>query len=196
MLDTIRGLIINLSAIVILATLVDIMLPENSYRKYTNFVFGLILLVALLKPVLDIFGNTDALDDMIFNNSIKLEKQIISRQAEVFQQAQDEQIVQTYKNNLETSIAFALNNTFELQNTNVQITFSNAGEIIDSKEISKMEIKSEKKAIDNGVKPIIIGLNHQDDNDPHALDESEIDSIKAYISDLYGLKPEYIFIND
>lgn len=46
----------NLACYMILITAVIQILPNNSYRKYIRFFCGLILVIVLASPVLELFG--------------------------------------------------------------------------------------------------------------------------------------------
>jgi len=46
----------NISYYLILVTAVTYVLPSNSYRKYIRLFTGLVLIMMLLIPVLDLFG--------------------------------------------------------------------------------------------------------------------------------------------
>ena len=61
MLDSIKSLVSNLSVIVIIGVIVDIIMPKSSYRKYSKFVFGLILVLVILKPIFNIVSSGEDL---------------------------------------------------------------------------------------------------------------------------------------
>ncbi len=46
----------NISYYLILVTAVTYVLPSNSYRKYIRFFTGLVLIIMLLNPILNLFG--------------------------------------------------------------------------------------------------------------------------------------------
>lgn len=54
MLDTISQLIKNLIVLVIVASLLEIILPDNNYRPYVKFVVGIMIMISILNPVLQL----------------------------------------------------------------------------------------------------------------------------------------------
>lgn len=56
MFDYIYQWIQNLACYMILITAVIQILPNNSYRKYIRFFCGLILIIVLAAPMLELFG--------------------------------------------------------------------------------------------------------------------------------------------
>ena len=62
MFDYLYDWLRDISYYLILVTAVTYVLPSNSYRKYIRFFTGLVLIMMLVTPVLDLF-RVDALDD-------------------------------------------------------------------------------------------------------------------------------------
>ncbi len=54
MLDTISQLIKNLIVLVIVASLLEIILPDNKYRPYVKLVVGIMIMISILNPVLQL----------------------------------------------------------------------------------------------------------------------------------------------
>jgi stage III sporulation protein AF len=57
MFEYLYGWLEDLSFYLILVTAVLYVLPSNSYRKYIRFFTGLVLILLLLNPILNLFGN-------------------------------------------------------------------------------------------------------------------------------------------
>lgn len=57
MFDALRTSMRNLSGLVMISVAVDLLLPPGSMRKYARFVAGLLLLLAVLSPFLQILGH-------------------------------------------------------------------------------------------------------------------------------------------
>lgn len=56
MFEYLYGWMENLAGYLILVTAIMQLLPENSYQKYIRFFTGLVLVVMLAAPVLEMFG--------------------------------------------------------------------------------------------------------------------------------------------
>lgn len=57
MVDALKQWIVTICSIVIFITAVEIVLPKNNIKKYVSFVFGLILIAAILNPVIKVFNS-------------------------------------------------------------------------------------------------------------------------------------------
>ena len=62
----------NLTVISIMAVLVNLILPNGNMRKYVDFIFGLIILVMLLNPLLQMSGKLSRLETAIFKMQLKI----------------------------------------------------------------------------------------------------------------------------
>lgn len=54
-------------ALTIFSTLASMMMPDNQFKKYTELILGLLILVSILTPILQLFGvqNTHFSDDSL-----------------------------------------------------------------------------------------------------------------------------------
>ena len=80
MFEYLYGWLEDLSFYLILVTAVLYVLPSNSYRKYIRFFTGLILILLLLNPILNLFGNKNlGSEDLIreFENVYKTAELIL-----------------------------------------------------------------------------------------------------------------------
>lgn len=69
MKTVVKEWISNLTVISIMAVLVNLILPNGNMRKYVDFIFGLIILVMLLNPLLQMSGKLSRLETAIFQNA-------------------------------------------------------------------------------------------------------------------------------
>lgn len=87
-MDFIREWITNIIIFILLATVLDMLLPNSSFQKYTKIVTGLILIAIILSPVMKLFtsdfesaiasmGQFNSLDDENIKNSIEFQKKEI-----------------------------------------------------------------------------------------------------------------------
>ncbi|MFT9848052.1 stage III sporulation protein AF [Aneurinibacillus sp. REN35] len=61
--------------LVLLATFLDLLLPNGAYSKYVKLVMGLLILLALLSPVLDLFRKDISLAQLTFSAGDKVTKE-------------------------------------------------------------------------------------------------------------------------
>lgn len=195
MLDSIKSLVSNLSVIVIIGVIVDIIMPKSSYRKYSKFVFGLILVLVILKPILNIVSSGEDLSNLVLLDGVRIEESLLVKQTEHYKMDQDKQIDKIYKQNLEASIASNLNAAFNLKNTEVNLSFYNDDDRQSSKRIYSIDILTEKQNNTESIEPIIINLQGQSKSVASLFNDKEIKSIKNFLRELYDMDNELISIN-
>ncbi|MFT9597878.1 stage III sporulation protein AF [Mesobacillus sp.] len=87
-MDFIKEWITNIIIFILLATVLDMLLPNSSFQKYTKIVTGLILIAIILFPVMKLFtsdfesaiasmGQFNSLEDENIKNSIEFQKKEI-----------------------------------------------------------------------------------------------------------------------
>lgn len=54
-MDFLKGFLTNLVVLILLVVVLDLLLPESSFRKYTKLVIGLIFVSILLSPIFQLF---------------------------------------------------------------------------------------------------------------------------------------------
>lgn len=194
MLALLKGWAFNIVAVVILAVLVDIILPSNSFKKYTGFVFGLILIIVMLQPVLQILGRSEVLIRSVISNAAAMENEAVKNQAEIFGGMQDDQIMEIYKKNMESSIAVAINSAFDLTDTSVSITFRQRNDGFDPSGIDRLDIETSLRSASKGVKPVIINIGGSVQNRDALSEEHMKESIRNLMSEIYGIETDRIFI--
>jgi stage III sporulation protein AF len=87
-MEFIKEWITNIIIFILLATVLDMLLPNSSFQKYTKIVTGLILIAIILSPVMKLFtsdfetaiasmGQFNSQEDQNIKNSIELQKKEI-----------------------------------------------------------------------------------------------------------------------
>ncbi|WP_226085319.1 stage III sporulation protein AF [Mesobacillus sp. S13] len=87
-MDFIKEWVTNIIIFILLATVLDMLLPNSSFQKYTKIVTGLILIAIILSPVMKLFtsdfetaiasmGQFNSFEDEKIKNSIEFQKKEI-----------------------------------------------------------------------------------------------------------------------
>ncbi|MDT8716584.1 stage III sporulation protein AF [Clostridium sp. 19966] len=58
-MESMRGWIINICTAVFFITAVEMIMPNNNFKKYSKFVLGLILIVVIMNPLIKMLGNNN-----------------------------------------------------------------------------------------------------------------------------------------
>ena len=73
-MESISAFITTLVTTLILMTAVELIAPDNSIKKYINFVLGLILISVMLTPIVSLFSNGET---KIINEINRYEKDFV-----------------------------------------------------------------------------------------------------------------------
>lgn len=159
--------------LILMATFLDLLLPNSSMRRYVKLVVGLLLILVILSPVLHIFQfdyerllNTQEElfleGDPVFLKKIEESQQSIE---ELQEKAILEEVAIAWSNQVKEQIE----SEFDLEVHDVQFTLLNQGEQVDVQELilfveprvenGDREDQTEIKKNVDSVKPIVIQVN-------------------------------------
>ena len=65
MIEWLRGFTITLCTTVFFITIVELILPDNSMKKYSRFVMGLILITVIINPIIKLYNNNFNFDNYV-----------------------------------------------------------------------------------------------------------------------------------
>jgi len=148
MLDGIRNWVVTICCTLFFISAVEMILPDNSMKKYAKFVLGLILITVIINPVIKIFNGdfnvatyTSSLANSIDDNNLK----------STVQRYKDENINNTlnnFKENLKLSCEKSLKEKFPKYNFQVTVdaSFDKKSELFKFKSIevrTKISIKDQ-----------------------------------------------------
>lgn len=151
-MDFIKSWITNICAALIFITAVDLILPDNSIKKYCKLILGLILMVVVINPVLSLIGSDlkvdSTLENYLFNENTTsinsngdLKSSVTEKQ---FKKAIEDEITAILKKEL-PEYSFTVNAEVEFQG-------------IEEAEIKNLEIGYKDASVKN-VEKINIGKN-------------------------------------
>jgi len=178
----------------ILATIIDLLIPANKMKKYIQFVVGLILILIFLKPVLYIF-NVDIKDalETSFTQSVRSEEtkdnmdNLIKMQKSEIESSQDayilEQMVVQLKDIAETPLA----KKFQSEITDIQFIFHSSEKTLEDLEeiiVYLAESKEEEGVVDE-VKDIVIDTREAPKE--HEIDDNNKE-IKKMLQEVWELE--------
>ena len=185
---------------VIIATIIEIILPEGKNKKYVKTVIGVYILFTIIYPLINKFTKTNIntllenttkqMSTYKENNSLKIDT--------------DKYIESTYKKKIEEDIRKRANEkNLNITSLNVYIETEDENRygMLNSlvMKVEKNEIN--KKNINvNQIKEVNISKNVQNneiiENKDKTVTEKEINEFKEYINATYYLEKEKIHINE
>lgn len=181
---------------VIIATLIEMILPNSSSKKYVKVVIGMYILFTIVSPIIKKLGGKD-----INLNTINIEKyeQQISKSdntiSRKFEDNNTRSIKDIYVSNLKADISAKLKEKgYEIDTSDIQIKDDENYTIVKiTLKLIKMEQKQEKNN-EIVINTVEIG-NTISQKDSKTLSDDDKQEVKDYISETYDIDKKNINIS-
>ena len=193
---------------VVIATLIEMILPEGNNRKYIKAVIGVYILFTIISPILKNNGNLN------FNNidyeSYFKENETYKTMSESLTSNNDNSVEEIYINNLKQDMKQKLKEKgFLVESSTVKIELQegdNYGRILEiNLALSKLKEEDTKEQssniIVNDISKISIGNTVKNEttssnSKENKLSSYEIKEVKDYLSNVYEVSNKNIYINE
>jgi len=160
-IEALGNFIITISVAIFFATAIQMILPDNSLKKYCNFVLGLIVFVVILSPIIKIFNQDVQINKIIEETTNGIFKNSDETSYEEYRDANINNTLNKFKENLEKQCVTDLEENFKGDKYKADIAVSydrgNSLFVIESMEIhindgsvariKKIQIGEEEKAV-------------------------------------------------
>lgn len=181
---------------VIIATLIEMILPNNSSKKYVKVVIGMYILFTIVSPIIKKLGgkdiNLNTIDIEKYEQQISKSDNTISRK---FEDNNTRSIKDIYVSNLKADISAKLKEKgYEIDTSDIQIKDDENYTI---EKITLKLIKMEQKQGKNNeivINTVEIG-NTISQKDSKTLSDDEEQEVKDYISETYDIDKKNINIS-
>lgn len=181
---------------VIIATLIEMILPNNSSKKYVKVVIGMYILFTIVSPIIKKLGGKDINLNTI--NIEKYEQQIAKSDNTISRKFEDNNtrsIKDIYVSNLKADISAKLKEKgYEIDTSDIQIKDDENYTI---EKITLKLIKMEQKQGKNNeivINTVEIG-NTISQKDSKTLSDDDKQEVKDYISETYDIDKKNINIS-
>lgn len=185
---------------VIIATIIEIILPEGKNKKYVKTVIGVYILFTIIYPLINKFTKTN-INTLIENTTKQMSTYQENNSLKI---DTDKYIESTYKKKIEEDIRKRANKkNLNITSLNVYIETEDENRygMLNSLVMKVEKNETSKKNNDvNQIKEINISKNVQNneiiENKDKTATEKEINEFKEYINATYYLEKEKIHINE
>ena len=185
---------------VIIATIIEIILPEGKNKKYVKTVIGVYILFTIIYPLINKFTKTN-INTLIENTTKQMSTYQENNSLKI---DTDKYIESTYKKKIEEDIrkrATEKNLNITSLNVYIETEDENRYGMLNSLVMKVEKNETSKKNNDvNQIKEINISKNVQNneiiENKDKTATEKEINEFKEYINATYYLEKEKIHINE
>ncbi len=189
-MEVLKNWVSDICVSILFMTAIELVLPENSIKKYSRFVLGLIFIVVVINPIIsfvkqdnnlyrDITLNEDYVykfDDYIENNLNEYSERV------------KRTTIDNFRENLSRNCENILKNNFKKNNFDVDVSVSYEGENF---KINELIVKVEDQGIKNieTIEKVVIGnVENYDQSD---RESSKFREIKKFLSNELNI-PENI----
>lgn len=192
MLEWFRSWATGIVIAVIIATIIEMILPNSTSKKYIKIIIGIFIVYTIISPVIGSFKGED------LNNYIKVENYIKSRSNalqtnEVSDNAQSS-IKKIYAQNLQNDLKTKLKEKGYISN-NINISISNDDKYnieridikVDEKVTNSNQDEKQVKTIVDNIRAIKIKVKKDDSQNNAIITENDKNEIKEYIKQIYQI---------
>ena len=181
---------------VIIATLIEMILPNSSSKKYVKVVIGMYILFTIVSPIIKKLGgkdiNLNTIDIEKYEQQISKSDNTISRK---FEDNNTRSIKDIYVSNLKADISAKLKEKgYEIDTSDIQIKDDENYTIVKiTLKLIKMEQKQEKNN-EIVINTVEIGTTISQ-KDSKTLSDDDKQEVKDYISETYDIDKKNINIS-
>ncbi|NMM61378.1 stage III sporulation protein AF [Clostridium sp. P21] len=190
MLEQLKTWIITICTAVFFITAVEMILPDNSLKKYAKFVLGLILITVFINPIVKLFDKNFDITTYT-NNAVQcLDNQKFNSDFDKYKEKSINSTLEAFKLNLQQSCEKKLKEKYPNNNYKVKVDASY------DKDNGKIEIKNVNVGIKEGnvekVKKVKIDSNSKVVNNQDSINDEKTVNITTYLSSELSVSKDVI----
>lgn len=120
--------VLSIVGIVVLGVLVDVVMPEGESAKYIKGVFGVVAVITIISPIINLMQNVKLNDWQTQTSSIEVQTETLDALVTNVRQAQEKQIASTLRkqgfNPRDVKIKYYENFDYKIESINIYIACS------------------------------------------------------------------------
>ncbi len=192
MIEALKVWVTNITIAVFFITAVEMILPDNSMKKYAKFVLGLLLIVVIINPLIKIFDKN--FDLYSYSNQAISYMETSSSTTDI-KKYKDINILNTtenFKNNLEKECISDLQEAFpeSKYSSDIVITYDDEKGIFN---IDKVEIGIVEKGVKN-IREVKIDTTSVNASKKNIVQGEQADKIKLRVSNKFKIPGNVITV--
>lgn len=194
--------ITNIILFVLLAVIVELLLPQSAMQKYVKMVLGLLLILIILSPImkllstdvdewLHLFDKTSARGEVLLEKEIENQKlEIQAQQHAYILKEMSDKLKELVEKELMEQYGLAFKEiSFELKNDELQ-TYSNMDEFLENLQVIHVVFTPEEKSTIEPVEAVTIEIGRERDE----KDQDQQDAVRYFLAKQWGVEEELIEI--
>lgn len=85
-----------IAVMMVFISFIELLMPDKKYKKYIKFILGLIFIIVLVEPIVEVFAGEDFLSHSLFDKQIQMEKKSLQSQLTYYDGKQKSLIKKQY----------------------------------------------------------------------------------------------------
>lgn len=102
MIEFLKNWVTNIIILVILISFLEIILPSTSMKRYINMIIGLLIIIVLINPFINLIAKDMNIEREVFSNILKANE--MSNNEDNLSEIQDNQVILLYKESIKKEI--------------------------------------------------------------------------------------------
>lgn len=203
MLAFLRTWILNIVTVIVFITFLEILLPNSDMKKYIRMIVGILVMLVILNPILELFNGKIQFEEEVFKTTAMLEQKNLTYDIEQFQVGQEEQIIDIYKTKIINHLRQNIESKREFKVVDLTVSIieeRNHKDFGKLKEIY-MVLAKEKSSQDTleNIHPvsniqIMIGSESNKIQNDGLISNEQTQKIKEEIALLYDISPNSVIV--
>ncbi len=192
MIEDLGKWIITICVAIFFTTAVQMILPDNSLKKYCNFVLGLIVFVVILNPIVKIFKEDLQINKIIEESADLVFNDMSEGNYEEYRQANINNTLERFKENLEKQCIADLEKKFrgDQYSAKVEASYDTENSTF---MIERIEIGINDGSVER-IKKVQIGNESvKVDNQDSSTDKKSME-VRDFISSNYDIDEDNIYV--
>jgi stage III sporulation protein AF len=180
MLGELKTWIISICTVVIFITAVEMLLPNNGFRKYVKFVLGLILITVLINPILKVFDRGFDINKYVAQAVTYVDEKGYESSVKDYKKDTMSNTLSTFKLNIEKACEVKLKENFPNSSYNVEATVDYEKNN-DSAYVKSLKVGIKDGSIDK-IKKVEITTKGNVNNSSQTLNDERSRLVKEFLS--------------
>lgn len=189
MIDWFRAWSKGIVVAVIIATIIEMILPDNTSKKYIKIIIGIFIVYTIISPVINQFTGEDISEYIKINEVIETSSNVV--ESNEISKNTTSSIKKIYTQNLENDLKTKLKaKGYVAGSVSINISNDESYNIekidikIDEKTAVAKEQKQTKTIVDN-IKSVKIKIENNNSQNNEIINENDKNEIKEYIKTTY-----------
>ena len=176
---------------VVLATLIEMLLPNGNNKKYVKTVIGIFVLFSIIAPIIDNISSTHISQEVDF---------AIEEQEKIEEIDTNKNIEEVYRKNMEQDIKNKLQEKgYQIEITALSIHFV---EGVDYGKVNQIHLKVIQEKVDESntiktvenIEKVEIAIGNQEQHEEETISEESKKEIRDFLIEEYKIEEENIYI--